>query len=41
MGNPPARVHRGYEHEATGEGDLAGAARDRDLAVFERLAENL
>lgn len=36
-----ARVHRGDEHEAARERDLAGAAGDGDVAVLERLAKHL
>lgn len=33
-------VHRRDEHEAGGQGDFGGCPRDRDMAVFEGLAEN-
>ena len=33
-------VHRGYEHEGAGQGNLAGTTRDRHIAVFEGLAED-
>ena len=36
-----AGVHRRDEHEAAGQRDLAGAARDGDLAVLQRLAHDL
>ena len=36
-----AGVHGGDEHEAGGEGEAAGGAGDGDLAVFERLAQDL
>ena len=33
-----AGIHRRDEYEGAGQGDLAGAARDRDLAVFKGTA---
>ena len=36
-----AGVHRGHQHEAAGQGNLAGAARDGDLAVLQWLAHHL
>jgi hypothetical protein len=41
MGNAGTRVHRGDEHESTGQRHATRAARDRHVAVFQRLAQYL